>query len=166
MIPGANQYGQPIEDEHNQDDMLKSIYFILSFMVLTDARQHLANLRDLESNLTGIAACFFEAEHVNDIRIIDTPFSKYKGHVAILQHSATEIFISYVGHDVDVSSLLNLPISHIEWGQQGQQYAFVFEKGSIGSPEEIEAVFLETLNAAIEHWKDVRSELASIHCIK
>jgi hypothetical protein len=45
------------EDEQNEDVMLKSILGLLSFMVLTDARQNLADLRDLESNLLGIAAC-------------------------------------------------------------------------------------------------------------
>ena len=75
------------EDEQNQDVMLKSVCVIISFMVLTDARQHLADLRELESNrVTGIATCFFEAEHVNDIRIIDTPFSKYRGRVAYRSH--------------------------------------------------------------------------------
>jgi hypothetical protein len=46
------------EDEQNQDVMLRTIFGILSFMVLTDARQNLADLRDVESNLLGIAACF------------------------------------------------------------------------------------------------------------
>ena len=73
-------------------------------MVLTDARQNLADLRYLESNILGIAACFFEAENILNIRLVETR-SKYKGHVA-----ATEI----ESHPVDVACLLLLPVSHNE----------------------------------------------------
>ena len=56
MIPGADRYGHTAnramqEDEQNQDDLLRTILRIISFMDLTDTRQNLANLRDLESNL-------------------------------------------------------------------------------------------------------------------
>jgi hypothetical protein len=153
------------KDEQNKDVMLKSIFGILSFMILTDARQNLADLRDLESNLLGIAACFLEPEHVNDIRLIDTR-SKYRGRVAILRDSAKEIIASFIGHPADVPSLLNLTVSQITWGDQGLHYAFVLGKGSIGSPEEVEQVFSEVVTAAIDHWKGVRGEVASIHCMK
>ena len=157
------QSDQREEDKQNQDVMLRTILGILSFMVLTDARKNLADLRDLESNLLGITACFLEPERIKDIRIIDTPFTKYQGHVAILQLSATK---SYVGHDVVVADLLNLPISQITWGDQGRQYAFVLGKGSIDSPEEVEQVLSETLKSAINHWKSVKGELASMHNMK
>ena len=69
------------EDEQNQDVMLRTILGILYFVVLTGARQNLADLRYLESNILGIAACFFEAENILNIRLVETR-SKYKGHVA------------------------------------------------------------------------------------
>lgn len=133
------------------------------YSAATPSKQ-LVVLYHLVTNLLGIAAHFIEEDKRNDIRFIDTPFSKYKGHVAILQHSATEIFSTYVGHDVDVASLLQLPVSKITWGEQGRgrQYVFVLGKGSIDSPEEIKQVLSEALTVAIDYWKNVRSELASI----
>jgi predicted RNA-binding protein with EMAP domain len=154
------------EDEQNEYVMLRTIFGILSFMVLADARQNLEDLRDLESNLLGISSCFLEPEYINDIRIIDNIRSKYKGRVAILRDSAKEIIASFIDHPVDVPSLLNLTVSQITWGDQGLHYAFVLGKGSIGSPEEVEQVFSEVVTAAIDHWKGVRGELASIHCLK
>ena len=132
-----------MEDEHNGG---------LMYSTATPSKQLLI-LYHLVTNLLGLAAHFIEEDKRNDIRIIDTPFSKYKGHVAILQHSASEIFSSYVGHHVDVASLLNLPVSRITWGEQSRQFAFILGKGSIESPEEVEQVISETLNAAINHWK-------------
>ena len=99
------------------------------------------------------------------IRVIKTR-SIYKGHIAILQHSAKEILSSVFGHPVELASLLHSPVSYITWGDEGQKYAFVLGEGSIDSPEEIEAVLLETFEKAIDHWQSVKSELASIHCMK
>ena len=144
--------------------MLKPVCVILCLMVLTDARQNLDDLRVLESNIRGIAAYFLEAEHINDIRTISNVRSKYIGHVAILQHS--NIFSSFIGHSVDRASLLNLPVSKIEWGDLGRQYAFVLGKSSIDSPEEVEKVLSETLKAAIDYLKSFKGELASIHCME
>ena len=69
----------------NQDVMLTKTLVFLALMYSTEAFQNIRDLRNLESNVTGIADRLNEPAH---IRVIETR-SIHKGHVAILQHSST-----------------------------------------------------------------------------